>query len=203
MLPPGALRARPGLPATVVSRGLLTFAFFGADAYLPLAVQSVRHHSPSLTGVAITVTTLSWAGGAWVQARLASQREGRGLVAVGVSLVIAGTAGLAATLFSSIPAWLVVPAWAVAGLGMGLAHAPMTVLVLREAPPGEEGTASASLNLCDTLGWALGAGVGGAAVAAALAAGWPLQHGILLALACAAAVGFMCLLVARRLPDQC
>src|SRR5204862_285621 len=84
--------------------------------------QSVRHHSPSLTGVAITVTTLSWAGGAWVQARLASQREGRGLVAVGVSLVIAGTAGLAATLFSSIPAWLVVPAWAVAGLGMGLAH---------------------------------------------------------------------------------
>ena len=201
VLPPGALQARPGLPATVVSRGLLTFAFFGADAYLPLAVQSVRRESPTLTGVAITVTTLSWTAGAWVQARWAHEREGRGMVAAGVALVLAGTAGLAATLFSTVPAWLVVPAWTVAGLGMGLAYSPMTVLVLREAPPGEEGSASASLTLCDTLGWALGTGVGGAAVAAAAAAGWPLRNGILLALASAAAVGCVCLAVSRRLPS--
>jgi MFS family permease len=200
VLPPGALKARPGLPATVVSRGLLTFAFFGADAYLPLAVQSVRHHSPTLTGVAITVTTLSWAAGSWAQARWAHEREGRAMVAGGVALVLAGTAGLAATLFSSVPAFLVVPAWTVAGLGMGLAYAPMTVLVLREARPGEEGSASASLTLCDTLGWALGTGVSGAAVAAAAASGWPLRNGVLLALACAAAVGCVCLALTRRLP---
>jgi MFS family permease len=200
VLPPGALRARPGLPATVVSRGLLTFAFFGADAYVPLAVQSVRHHSPTLTGVAISVTTLSWTAGAWAQARMAPDREGRGMVAVGVALVVAGIAGLATTLFASVPAWLVVPAWTVAGLGMGLAYAPTTVLVLREAAPGEEGSASASLTLCDTLGWALGTGVGGAAVAAAEAANWPLRNGVLLALACAAAVGCLCLAVSRRLP---
>ena len=30
LLPPGALTARPGLPATILSRGLLTFTFFGA-----------------------------------------------------------------------------------------------------------------------------------------------------------------------------
>jgi MFS family permease len=178
VLPPGALRAQSGLPATVVSRGLLTFAFFGGDAYLPLAVQSVRHRSPTLTGVAITVTTLSWTAGAWAQARWAHEREGRGMVAAGVTLVVLGIVGLAATLYSAVPAWLVVPAWTVAGLGMGLAYAPMTVLVLREAPPGEEGAASASLTLCDTLGWALGAGVGGAAVAAAAASGWPLADGI-------------------------
>jgi MFS family permease len=201
VLPPGALRARPGLPATVISRGLLTFAFFGADAYLPLAVQSVRHNSPTLTGVAITLTTLSWTAGAWAQARLALAREGRGMVATGVTLVLAGTAGLAATLFSAVPVWVVVPAWTVAGLGMGLAYAPITVLVLREAPSGEEGAASASLTLCDTLGWALGTGVGGAAVAAAEASGWPLRNGIILALACAAAIGFLCLAVVRRLPS--
>jgi MFS family permease len=200
VLPPGALRARPGLPATVVSRGLLTFAFFGADAYLPLAVQSVRHHSPTLTGVALSVTTLSWTAGAWAQARWAHEREGRGMVAAGVAFVLAGIAGLAVTLFSTVPAWLVVPAWTVAGLGMGLAYAPMTVIVLREARPGEEGSASASLTLCDTLGWALGTGVGGAAVAAAEAAGAPLRHGVLVALACAAAAGCVCLVVSRRLP---
>jgi MFS family permease len=201
VLPPGALRARPGLPATVISRGLLTFAFFGADAYLPLAVQSARHESPTLTGVAITAATLSWTAGAWVQARMASAREGRGMVATGVMLVLVGTAGLAATLFSSVPVWVVVPAWTVAGLGMGLAYAPITVLVLREAPPGGEGAASASLTLCDTLGWALGTGVGGGAIAAAEASGWPLRNGILLALACAAAVGLLCLAVIRRLPS--
>src|SRR5947209_15317284 len=79
VLPPGALRARPGLPATVVSRGLLTFAFFGADAYLPLAVQSVRHARPTLTGGALTAATLSWTAGAWVQASVASHRGGAAL----------------------------------------------------------------------------------------------------------------------------
>jgi hypothetical protein len=37
-------------------------------------------------------------------------------------------------------------------------------------------------------------------VAAAEAARWPLRNGLLLALACAAAVGVLCLAVARRLP---
>src|SRR5215813_7999904 len=34
LLPPGTLTARPGLPATILTRGLLTFTFFGADAYV-------------------------------------------------------------------------------------------------------------------------------------------------------------------------
>jgi MFS family permease len=200
VLPPGALRLERGLPATVVSRGLLTFAFFGADTYLPLTVQSARHASSVITGIALTATTISWTAGSWVQARLAHDREGRGFVAAGVALVVAGTAGLAASLSTAVPVWFVIPAWTVAGFGMGLAYGPMTVLVLREAPKGEEGSASASLTLCDTLGWALGTGVGGACVAAAEANGWPLGTGIALALACAGAVGVGCMLLSRRLP---
>jgi hypothetical protein len=37
LVPAGTLTGRPGLPATIASRGLLTFAFFGADAYVTLA----------------------------------------------------------------------------------------------------------------------------------------------------------------------
>jgi MFS family permease len=122
-------------------------------------------------------------------------------VAGGVTLVLAGIAMLASVLSSAVPVWLVVPAWAIAGLGMGLAYAPVTVLVLREAPAGEEGTASASLTLCDTLGWALGTGVGGACIAAAQAAGWSLETGIAMAFGCAATVGLGCLAVSRRLPS--
>ncbi len=54
------MRARPGLPATILSRGLLTFAFFGADAYVTLTMTTVRHHSPALAGVAVTGSTLGW-----------------------------------------------------------------------------------------------------------------------------------------------
>ena len=188
ILPPGALRARRGLPATVLSRGLLTFAFFGADAFLPLTVQSVRHASAGLTGVAITAATLAWTGGAWVQARASAARDGRWLIGSGVALVLVGTAALTATLAASVPVVLAVPAWAVAGFGMGLAYGPITVLVLREAPPGEEGSASASLMLCDALGWALGTGAGGAAVAAAKTGGWGLDAGVAVAFASAAAL---------------
>jgi MFS family permease len=200
VLPPGSLRLQRGLPATVVSRGLLTFAFFGADTYLPLTVQSARHASSVITGVALTTTTISWTAGSWIQARLAPKRQGRGFVAVGVGLVVAGTAGLAATLSTAVPVWFVVPAWTVAGLGMGLAYGPLTVLVLREAPKGEEGSASASLTLCDTLGWALGTGVGGACIAAAEANGWSLETGIAMALGCTGAVAIACIVLSRRLP---
>src|SRR5262249_32853480 len=53
-------------------------------------------------------------------------------------------------------------AWTVAGLGMGLAYAPISLMMLRKAPPGQEGRSSASLNLADGLGTAIGIGVGGA-----------------------------------------
>jgi hypothetical protein len=70
--------------------------------------------------------------------------------------------------------------------------------MLRMAPPGGEGRASASLNLADVLGTAIGIGVGGAAVAAG--AGGQLQLGITAAFAAAAAVGVVALVVTRRLP---
>ena len=90
-------------------------------------------------------------------------------------------------------------AWTVAGLGMGLAYAPISLMMLHKAPPGQEGRASASLNLADVLGTAIGIGVGGAAVAAT--AGRDLRLGIMAAFCAAAAVGLVALAVTRRLPS--
>jgi hypothetical protein len=71
-------------------------------------------------------------------------------------------------------------------------------MMLRKAPPGQEGQTSASLNLADVLGTAIGIGVGGAAVAAG--AGSHLSLGITVAFAAAAAAGVIALLVSHRLP---
>ena len=200
LLPAGTLRARSGLPVTVLTRGLLTFAFFGADTFVTLAVVTVRHRSVAFAGVALTSATLTWTVGAWEQARLNQVWEGRRLVRFGLTLILAGIAGMFLVLHPQFPAEISFAAWAVAGLGMGLAYAPLSLMMLREAPAGREGWASASLSLSDVLGAALGAGVGGAAIAAAESRGWPLTTGVSIAFAFPVVVAVLALGVTRRLP---
>ena len=200
LVPAGTLTARPGLPATVLSRGLLTFAFFGTDTFMQLVVQDVRDRGRGLATAALTVATLCWTAGSWVQARMAPRRNAREFVAVGTLLVLVGIGGILALLSPAVPVWLAPVAWGIGGFGMGLAYAPVTLLVLREAPPGREGWATASMTLLDTLGWALGTGLGGAAVAAGEASGWSLDVGVGIALVLSAAAAVGGLLVSPRLP---
>jgi MFS family permease len=200
LLPAGAFTARRGLPATVLARGLLTFAFFGSDAYVTLSITTVRHHSTLLAGAAVTGSTMAWTAGAWIQARLSERWEGRRLVRTGLVIILAGIAAMAVALHPQVPVGVAVAAWTVAGLGMGLAYAPISLMMLREAPPGREGRASASLSLADTLGAALGIGVGGAAVAAVAGSSAALPGGVTIAFAAAAAVGVAALAVTGRLP---
>jgi MFS family permease len=199
LVPAGTLTARPGLPATILSRGLLTFTFFGADAYVTLALTAVRHRTPVLAGLAVTGSTVAWTAGAWVQARLSDTWEGRRLVRSGLVIVLAGIAGMVLVLQPAVPVAEGLAAWTVAGLGMGLAYAPISLMMLRSAPPGQEGRVSASLNLADVLGTAIGIGVGGAAVAAA--AGRDLRLGVGIAFTAAATVGLAALAVSRQLPS--
>jgi len=197
LVPRGTFTARPGLPATILSRGLLTFAFFGADAYVTLSITAVRHRSPVVASIAVTGATLAWTAGAWVQARLSESWAGRRLVGTGLVIILAGVGGMVLVLQPAVPVAEGLAAWTVAGLGMGLAYAPISLMMLQKAPPGREGWASASLNLADVLGTAIGIGVGGAAVAAD--AGRNLHQG-LTAFAIAAAVAVLALVLTRRLP---
>src|SRR5271165_5262809 len=133
LVPPGTLTGRPGLPATIASRGLLTFAFFGADAYVTLAVTAVRHRSPVVAGLAVTGATLAWTAGAWAQARLSDSWEARRLVRIGLVIILVGIAGMVLMLQPAVPVAEGLAAWTVAGLGMGLAYAPLSLMMLRNA----------------------------------------------------------------------
>ena len=201
LTPPGTLTARRGLPATILSRGLLTCCFFAGDAYVPYAITSVRHAPTGLAALALTVTTLTWTAGSWVQARWIARVGPRRLVRCGEGLVLAGLGLMSAVLLPSVPPAFGVLAWAVAGAGIGLAYAPLSVTALDRAAPGEEGRVTSGLQLCDVLGQALGTGVAGAIVAAAAGA---LDHraGVALAFAAALAVGVVALAVGARLPAR-
>jgi MFS family permease len=178
LLPAGTFAARPGLPAVILCRGLLTFGFFGADAYVTLTIATIRHHTPALASLAVTGATLAWTAGAWLQSRLSQQWPPRRFVGWGVLIIATGLAAMASVLLPAVPIAVGVAAWTIAGFGIGLCYAPISLLMLREAPEGREGWASASLSLADVLGTALGIGAGGAAVAAASAHGWPLAAGV-------------------------
>jgi MFS family permease len=137
-----------------------------------------------------------------MQAHLSSTVAPRRLVRVGTALVLVGVAGVGLALRSDVPVVVFIVAWGVAGAGMGLAYGPITLVVLRHAAPGQEGAASASLTLFDTLGWAVGAGIAGAVIAASDAMGRSLAAGVAVAFAVAAAVGVGLLVVSRGLDDH-
>ena len=94
LVPPGTLRLAPGMPAAVMVRGILTFAFFGADAYVSLTFQDVRDQPTWVAGVALTGATLGWTTAAWIQQRWIHTAGPRRVVATGFTFLAVGIAGM-------------------------------------------------------------------------------------------------------------
>ena len=164
LTPAGTLRVARGLPAAVATRGVLTFAFFGADAFISLAVTSVRGTGTTFAGFVLAASSLTWTAGSWLQARKTETWGARRLVRLGGGCLAIGLVGLALSLSDTVPLWGWVLASAICGFGMGTAYSPLSVVTLAEAEPGREGEATSALQLTDVLGVALGTGVAGAVV---------------------------------------
>jgi MFS family permease len=201
LTPPKHLTARPGLSATILSRALLTCCFFGGDAYVPYAIVTVRHAPTALAAAALTTSTLTWTAGSWVQAKYIARYGPRRMVRTGLCLVAVGLALMCVVLLPSVPPALAIVACTVTGGGIGTAYSPLSVTTLDRAAAGEEGRATSALQLCDTLGQAVGIGVAGAIVAAFSA---EAGHGLAVALAFsfAIAVAVAAVVAGTRLPVQ-
>lgn len=197
--PVGTLRLATGLPAAVGLRGVLTFGFFMADAYIPLLLIDVRGANAAAAGLALTSATLAWSAGAWIQARFVQTQGIRFFVGLGFGVVAAGMAATLAVLMPAVPWPVAVATWGVAGLGMGLSYSALSLAVLRDAPEAEVGTATAALQLSDTLGTALGTGVAGAIIAAGERAAADPWIALAIAFAIGATVALLGSVGARRL----
>ena len=202
LLPPGVTRARAGLPAAVATLGVMSAAFFGAEAYVPLSLTAVRGQSMLVAGAALTAATLCWTAGTWVQERLVHRVSRRALGCIGLLLIVIGVIGTGAVLAAAVPVELAVVMWGVAGAGMGVAYPTAMLVALECAPRGREGESSAAMQLANVLGAALGTGVGGGLLALATSAGHSTAFGIGVADAFALAVGLLGLAAAARLPRE-
>ena len=200
LTPPGTLRARRGLAAAILIRGVLTFSFFQGDAYVPLSLTSIKGASTFFAGVTLTAASLTWTAGSWIQARRVARDGPRPLVWSGFVSVGVGVGLMMVTLLDGVPVVLAVVAWSVAGLGIGLAYAPLSLTALALAEPGREGSATASLQLSDVLGTALGTGIGGVIIATGQRQDWALRPTLLAIFAMALGMSVIGVLLARRLP---
>lgn len=164
LLPKGTFTARPGLPSTVLARGLLAGAFFGVEKYVPLTLTAVHGFSPALAGIPLTVGACGWAAASHWQGRHPDiPRElliRCGLASLGFAL--AGTA-LAGPDWGL--AWLLLPFWVVAGASMGLAYPSISVLSLEYVSPRERGFVSSALQVSDMTMAATMVGLGGVMLA--------------------------------------
>jgi MFS family permease len=159
LLPRGVLRIARGLPAVVVVRGLLTLAFFGSEAFIPLMLVDRYGLEPSIAGLALTGGALGWTAGSFAQTKGWLPRPA--FLVVGPAVLFACMLGVAAVVSTHAAPLLLAICWAVAGMGMGLSMSTTSVLVLELSDAAERGRNSASLQLADMLGGVIGtAGAG-------------------------------------------
>ena len=118
LMPRGTFTARPGLPATVLVRGVFAGAFFGVEAFVPLTLTAVHGFSPAMSGLPLTVGAIGWAAASHWQGRYPDLDRAT-LIRVGLLAQAAALAAMALVGADWGLAWLVLPFWLVAGRGHG------------------------------------------------------------------------------------
>jgi len=202
LLPEGTLRAEPGMPAAVATMGLINLAFFGVDAFVPLALVDVRRSSIAFASLNLTAGTIAWSSGSWLQARTASRVSRRTMERIGLTLLATAIVVTTTVLLPQTPLALGPIGWGIAGLGMGLSYITLNLTMLELAPRGQEGNASSSMQLASVLGSGLGTGIGGALIALLHLQRGGVQQALLLHFSLMLAIILLALVTAKGLPSE-
>jgi MFS family permease len=153
LMPPGFLRFHRGLSQVIHTRGLLSGAFFGGEAFVPLMLVEQRGVPLLQAGAVLTVGAVGWTAGSWLQARPWLHIRRDALITLGCWSVAIGLALTALIAFvPTIPYALVAVGWICAGLGMGLAVSSSSLAAMSLSATSEQGRNASSLNVYDALG---------------------------------------------------
>ncbi|WP_406635682.1 MFS transporter [Pseudarthrobacter quantipunctorum] len=155
LVPRGTLTARRGLPSVILTRGLASAGFFGAEVYLPYLLIEQYAFSPTFAGLTLTAGALSWAGASAVQGRLGARLPHRRAVGIGALMVLGAVVLALATAALNWPAAVAIAGWISAGGGMGLLYPRLSVMTLALSTKENEGFNSSAMSIADSLGGAL------------------------------------------------
>jgi len=152
LTPRGTLRVARGLPADIALRALAFAAFSGAEVYLPRLLTERDGLSPSLAGIALTVTGVTWFAGSWVQGRWDRRVEIGRTASVSLAAMTLTLGGLALAVAFGAPTWVLVATFPVLGFGIGTLYPRVTAQALSRAQSTEQGFVSSALQIGDSAG---------------------------------------------------
>jgi len=188
-----------GISGVVGARLFSAGAFFGAQSFLPLMLEESRGLAAIMTGVTLTVGSVGWLAGAFLQSQSWLSWRRDQMIVVGVLGITVGIALLAGTAFFP-DSWLgfVMIAWIIAGFGMGLQNPSTSLAVMQLSEEAELGRNTSSLQVGESLGSSLFTGLAGAWFARFhLTASEPFTFGGLMAMM--VVVGLISILMASRI----
>jgi len=197
VLPPGTRSAQPGLPSAIAFKTLLAMCFFGVEGFLPLATTQLLAWTTLEAGLLLSAAGVAWTLGSFAEARFGGRADGRGAL-LGAAFVLAGVVGEIVAVQTTQPMVWLYGFWVVAAFGMGVGYNVANSTAMARTGSGGEGLTSSALGISDSLGIAIGTGLGGAFVAAGEAFGRPLASPLGLQFWSMALVGGVSLLVALR-----
>lgn len=182
ILPKGTARLRPGTPAALGALVLFAVGYFGADSLITVLLTTGFGLGLGQAVIILSAAPLAWGTTSLLATRFGNRRR---FPVIGLTMTALGTAVTA--LGGSFVVALV--AWAVAGIGVGLAYPG---LYIRASTAGTGGFTAAELATAvitaESTGQLLGRAIGGTLSSADNAGGLPASY-LLFAVALLAAAG--------------
>jgi len=158
----------PTFSAGVVAALIVAFGEFGLLFTLPLLLQGALGFTALGTGAVILVLALGTFLVSGALPQISRYLPQRTVVQIGLALEALAVGGLAVTIAVDVPTWLLGGWLFLYGVGVGMATAQLTSLLLSDVPVDESGQASGLQSTMRQLGSALGVAVLGGLLIASL-----------------------------------
>ncbi len=160
LMPRAESAPRRALLAPILTRALLAGAFFGATSFFPLLMVQVYGWSLIAAGATLTVGSVGWTLGAWLQSHRTLGLRRDQVLWWGAVAVAVGLAALALVPWTGL-VWLALPGWLLGGLGMGMCMASTALVVMLRSTAAAQGRNNAALQVGEALGNSLLVGLAG------------------------------------------
>lgn len=154
LTPRGTLRLARRLPSDIALRALGFAAFGGAEIYLPRLLTEREGLSPTVAGLSLTLTGVTWFVGSSIQGRWDRRFEIGRTATVALSLMAVTLLLMAVAVAVGAPAWVVIALFPLVGFGIGTLYPRVTAQALARAEPEQAGFVSSALQIGDSAGGA-------------------------------------------------
>ncbi|WP_030433529.1 MFS transporter [Allokutzneria albata] len=191
VLPEGTARLRPGTPAALGAMMLFGIGYFGADSLITVLLTDGFGMGLGRAAIILSAASLGWAVTSLLVAQVKSPQVKRRFPVIGLSMAALATAVLVVELAVGGSFTVLLIAWAVGGIGVGLAYPGLYVRATTAGSSGFTATELATAVItAECTGQLLGRAIGGALSSASdtggLVASYALFALALAAAACAA-----------------